>query len=395
MLPSASLRPVAGTFEVTNFRTYLRSRFGDLEAAFKALDLQSRGYLTVDELASGMKSLECAGHQPASLFHALDRDCTGIISMSIFINALDRIGAADETSSLHSCSTSAFRPSVPQSSATLSMDEAVSRDAVKTQIDAVPLLRRAWGSDVSKYGSRGTPSSHNLAEVVDASPSGVANTEVLPCGGSLCAESGCVKTTVQERLSRIEERLTTERALRLEAEQRLFQRVADLVGTVVLAKLEELGIVGPPAEGRSSKEALQADWRGFNAQLFEIRDCFRKLTMRLEESQERMDVLERIVQQRFVDLLEYQHQVVSPHGDRPAECQELVDTGRTAVLDCASGVATWTSRPLTSLDSKKLLGPEEAPPSALACLGAALVANELARGVRSHSVGSRSTERSV
>lgn len=455
MLSSASLRPVADSSEVAKFGAFLRSRYGDLKEAFKALDAESRGFLTVDELVRGTERMDYAGF-PVSLFHALDRDFTGMISLRTFVTSVeDGMLASDDSSSLQSAI-----PSFPRSSGNPSIDEMAPLEIFDMKMSRGPLFVNKRDNTFWRAGTCGsagtatTRSSARLTEVIGSSISGKDDAE---CTRRSCVSlddaAAAVRATasVHERLASVEEQLSNERALRLEAEQRLFQRVSDMVGTVVLQQLQAMGFVHgskvaaqehisdageahadasehdgealdqlnrcsaeaerqiemfaghtepfqQPARQIStdSEEAPPAIDCSLESTIAAVRDDMKSLGRRVEESQRRMDMLEVRVRGCFLELLAEQRKApIADAGRKPCatddgkSCGGAADASWLAPLRCrASGNSFLVKGEEDPLHAKAGAEAEAEPRHALAKLGVALAACETARMFRNHSADS-------
>lgn len=366
--------------------------------------------------------------------------------MRSFITSLERGMTSDDNSSLgslRSVSTSGYKYRVPGSSGYPPINERLplsSADGLNlgktTRLASSQDLEQSYRNTGSQ-GTATTNSSGRLAEV---------------CGMRLSLDDDAVGSMapVHERLSRVEEQLSNERALRLEAEQRLHQRVSDLVGSLVVQELQKLGVVSSPKIGlheptgtfEHNKAAARPpdappSPHSMDVQLATLRDTTKSLGRRLEESQRRVEMMEIFVRQRFAEYSEQQRKAVDAKaGVREHPKDRSVSTGtvddgarhngastensgtgdaaqpreasRTA-LSARSVAANGLPLPLPSKAARTANLPrpegnygrgadiltrpaESLPRHALAELGSALAAREEDRLSRIESVGSNDSE---
>lgn len=181
-------------------------------------------------------------------------------------------------------------------------------------------------------------------------PQSMTGSSPAPLDGE--AAGSLVRVSLHERLSKIEEQLSNERALRLEAEQRLYQRVSDLVRSVVLQQLQKVGIVPFPKvglhaptgtlkfdEGAARHADAPQPAHSIDVLLATVQDTTKTLGRRLEDSQRRVEMVEQFVRQRFAEYPEQLRDGSEAKGSvraQPDDRNSVSETGNAGVRDASA-----------------------------------------------------------
>lgn len=225
-LAEGSICPPAAKSEVAGLRAFLRSRCGNLKAAFYALDAHSMGQVTSDDFVKGLERL---GYKEDAMgvFHALDASQSGLISLRAFMQAMQGgPGGEDIETSTRSLQSSSGGEGTSRSVRAASEDAWRSARIPRYSTDS-PMARRSSPRHSTTW-AEGDPS--KVMPSADRPP--LASLAVPPT-----ASSGA---ELQVRLARVEEQCVGEQRQRADMETRLVQHVDRLVSVSISEQLDAL-----------------------------------------------------------------------------------------------------------------------------------------------------------